>query len=567
MVEELDKQKLKKEAEKYTLLNSIKYGGDPNPGSILGTMLGKHSEYRPYIDEVRDQLMETGSWVSELSMEERIERIKEIDIDSYEQLYEKKEKTHELPELINGDKGVVMRLAPNPSGPLHIGHTRMAILNDEYVKKYGGKLIVRLEDTNPPTIMPEAYGMIKKDLDWLGVQYHEIVIQSSRFELYYDCAEKLQAMGKAYMCDCETDKWRALKEAKKPCPHRDISPEHHIGQWKKMLAGEFKQGEISMVVKTDLSHPNPAVRDFVAMRIVTEPHPLTGDKYSVYPLYNFSVAVDDHFMEMTHVLRGKDHLNNTMKQEYVFDHFGWKKPEYIHYGLVGIEDTDLSKSQIKASIKEGKFAGWDDVRLSTVSALARRGIRPEAIRKYWLEVGAGRVDMNFSWQNLYAHNRDIIEPDTKRYFFVWHPKEILIKGVEKLVSNAPLHPEKPELGKRHVELSGPDIKVFVVSEEVETLAKGDLLRLKDLGNLEFTKKNEFKYIGNDLAILKKGAKIIHWVVPDALPATVHMPDGEARTGLAEKETVSSLGQTVQFERFGFVKLSNDKRIEGYFTHP
>ena len=561
----LDKKKLKEESDKYTLWNSIKYEGDPNENSILGSILHNNPEYRKNIKDVREVIYESGSWVSGLEMEERIDYLKEKDLNLYNQLDEKKEIIKELPALENADKGVVMRLAPNPSGPLHIGHTRMAILNDEYVKKHSGKLIVRMEDTNPPTILPEAYDMILKDLDWLGVEYQEVINQSSRFDIYYKYAEKILALGKGYMCDCESETWRNLKNEKQPCPHRETSPEVNVGLWKDMLAGKFKLGEISMVVKTDIQHKNPAVRDFVAMRMVEEPHPLTGSDYSVYPLYNFSVAIDDHEMGMTHVLRGKDHLNNTIRQEYVYEHLGWEKPVFIHYGWVSIEDTILSTRQIRADIQEGKYTGWDDPRLGTVEALARRGIHPDAIRHYWNDVGAKGVDIKFSWENLHAMNKDIIDKDAVRLFFVWNPKLIKITGIEKLESWAPLHPERPELGKRFTELSG-DITVNITREDYENFKPGSLVRLKDLCNLEMMPDGSFKYIGNDLAILKKGAKIIHWTPQDAIETEVYMPQGEIITGLVENTAKNYLDKVVQFERFGFVRLELAEKLTAFFTH-
>ncbi len=554
---------IKELARKYALQNAIEYGGKANPGSVIGKIMNEGSEFRSQAKDVSKISMQVIAEVNAMTVDEQKAELETLAPELL--IKEKRVIIKELPALENAEKGVVMRLAPNPSGPLHIGHTRMAILNDEYVKKYGGKLIVRMEDTNPPTILPEAYDMILKDLDWLGVKYHEVINQSDRFDLYYEYAEKILALGKGYMCDCESETWRNLKNEKKPCPHRDTDPETNVQLWKDMLAGEFKLGEISMVVKTDIEHKNPAVRDFVAMRMVEEPHPLTGSKYSVYPLYNFSVAIDDYTMGMTHVLRGKDHLNNTTRQEYVYEHLGWEKPVFIHYGWVSIDDTVLSTRQIKADIQEGKYTGWDDCRLGTVATLARRGIHPDAIRQYWNDVGAKGVDIKFAWENLYAMNKDIIDKDSVRLFFVWKPTPIKITGIDELESHAPLHPEHSEMGERVTKLSG-EITVSITKDDFENLQPGSLIRLKDLCNLEMMPDGSFKYIGNDLDILKKGAKIIHWVGPDAVPAEVQMPDGTAISGLVEKASENYFDKIVQFERFGFVKLEPAEKITAFFAH-
>ncbi|MDO9537777.1 MAG: glutamate--tRNA ligase [Thermoplasmata archaeon] len=552
-------------ARKYALQNALEYEGKASPGPVIGRIMNEMQEMKSRAKEVSEAARKAIASVNSMSFDEQKAELETLAPELL--IKQKKEIIKDLPALENAENGVVMRLAPNPSGPLHIGHTRMAILNDEYVKRYGGKLIVRMEDTNPPTVLPEAYKMILEDLDWLGVKYHEVVNQSERFDIYYEYAEKILAAGHGYMCSCESEAWRKLKDEKKECPHRSTAPEVNLELWKKLLAGGFKVHEISMVVKTDINHPNPAVRDFVAMRMVEEPHPLTGTKYKVYPLYNFSVAIDDHLMGMTHVLRGKDHLNNTIRQIYVYDYMGWPKPVFIHYGWVSIEDTVLSTRQIKAAIGEGQYTGWDDVRLGTVSALARRGIAPGAIRQYWNDVGAKAVDIRFSWENLYAMNRDIIDNDAVRLFFVRDPHARPITGIEKLHSSAPLHPERPELGKREVNMEG-DIEVWLTSEDLEMAKPGSILRLKDLGNFEI-QGTELKYIGNDLDVLKKGAKIVHWVGPDSFDTEVLMPDGSRITGLAEKTTMYYLGKVVQFERFGFVKLdsaSTNGRIIAYFAN-
>ncbi|MDD4308257.1 MAG: glutamate--tRNA ligase [Thermoplasmata archaeon] len=553
-------------ARKFALQNALEYNGKASPGPVIGRIMNEMPEFKAKAREVSEVAR---SAIAEVNAMDTAVQKAELEKLAPEMLVKKKkeEVVRELPPLENAENGVVMRLAPNPSGPLHIGHTRMAILNDEYVKRYGGKLIVRMEDTNPPTVYPDGYRMICEDLDYLEVKYHEVVNQSSRFEIYYEYAEKLLAAGHAYMCSCESEGWRKAKDENRVCPHRDTEPGVNVDLWKRMLAGEFQAHEISMVVKTDINHPNPAVRDFVAMRMVDEPHPLTGTKYKVYPLYNFSVAIDDHLMGMTHVLRGKDHLNNTLRQIYVYEHMGWKKPVFLHYGWVSIEDTVLSTRQIKAAIVKGEYTGWDDCRLGTVAALAKRGIAPGAIRQYWKDVGTKAVDIRFSWENLYAMNRDIIDKDAARLFFVSNPVEKQITGVATLHSKAPLHPQRPELGMREVKLEG-DMRVFLTSEDAKDLKPGAVVRLKDLGNMEVAKGNELKYIGNDLSVLKQGAKIVHWVGPNSVDTAVHMPDGTAITGLAEKEALKYLGKVVQFERFGFARLEshNEKGITAFFTN-
>ena len=358
-----------------------------------------------------------------------------------------------------------------------------------------------------------------------------------------------------------------------------------------MLAHAFAPEKASLVVKTDLAHPDPAIRDFVALRIVDTPHPRTGTKYCVYPLMNFSVTVDDHELGLSHVLRGKDHQKNTWRQAYLFNYLKWEIPEYIHYGRISIEDAVLSKSEIDRGVKSGEYSGWDDVRLGTIRALAKRGIRPEAIRKYWVDVGAKDVDIQFSWQNLYAHNRELVDDISDRFFFVWDPTPIWILGAPPLEGHAPLHPGRPEKGVRKTALgtlpprqaleklfcADADLPkalqgqlVLVCKEDLAGLAPGTKLRLKDLCNIELKAPFEAQYIGNDLGILKEGAKIIHWAALDAVPAEVQLESGDWKRGVAELGAREQTGKLVQFERFGFVRLDrwDDElgRLVGYFAH-
>ena len=548
---------------KYALQNAVFFKGKANPKAIVGKILGECPEYRTKVQEITETINDIVADINAMSLDDQKKALEEIDPSML--VKEKKERKYELPDLENVDGKVVMRIAPGPSGPLHIGHTRVSILNDEYVKRYGGTLICRFEDTNPEKIDPDAYDMIPEDLDWLGVKIHKTITQSDRFEIYYDYTRKLIEMGHGYVCTCDADHWRELKEQKKACPCRDLSVEEQLERFDKFMSGGYKEGEAIAVIKTAIDHPNPAVRDFVALRLVDHPHPLTGNKYIAYPMMNLSVAIDDHLLGMTHVIRGKDHLNNTFRQEYIYDYFGWKKPVFHHYGLVNIPDTVLKTSLIKQSIKAGEYSGWDDVRTGTVRALKRRGIRPEAIRRYWVESGIKPIDIQFSWDNLYAMNRDIIDPDSNRYFFVQDPVKFEIEGIDKITGKAPKHPDHPERGNREYVLDGAKT-VFISSEDSQTFKDAGKIRLKDLCNIDYSEPA--KYSGTDVSILKKGFKAVQWVGRDSTEAKILMPDGSVMNGLVENAILGEKNDSVQFERIGFVRIENrdPKSFTAVFSH-
>jgi len=545
---------------KYALQNAISYSGKANASAVIGKVFAEKTELKSRAKEIAQIARRVVEEVNRLSPDEQRKKLENIAPELLSK--EKKEKEFKLPELNNVRGEVVMRFAPNPSGPLHIGHSRVAFLNDEYVRRYGGRYINRFEDTDPARVDPEAYDFIKEDLEWLGVRITETHYQSDRLEIYYKIAKELLEKGHAYVCTCKPDVWRDLKEKSKPCPHRNSSLEEQMHLWDKLFDGSFSPEEASLMIKTNLNDPNPALRDFPALRIEDTPHPRTGTRYRVYPLMNFSVAVDDHLMGLTHVLRGKDHLNNTYRQKYIFDYLGWPRPEYIHYGRVSIVGPELSTSKMSMGIKEKRYTGWDDVQLGTIRALARRGFRPEALREYWIRAGLNEVDVEFSWDTLYALNKDIVDPEAKRYFFVADPVPLEITGVDRLEGKAPLHPSRPELGFRTYHLETP-IKVFVQLNDIKGAGK---IRLKDLCNIELIDEKAV-YRGNDLSAIKQGYKIIHWAPVDSLPMTVLMPDGSKVIGVGERSLTREVGNIVQLERFGFVRIeSADEHIVAAFAH-
>jgi len=580
-------QDLEKLIRRFALQNAVEFNGRASPGAVMGKVLSARKELRSRAKELGPLVARVVGEVNALSPEEQEAAFDEFREEARKEKERKaearKEEKKHLPPLAKAESGVVMRFAPSPSGPLHIGHTRACILNDEYVKRYGGKFVLRLEDTNPKNIEFSAYEMIPGDLDWLGVSYHELVIQSDRMDIYYEHARRLLEMGHAYVCDCDVESWRTRKLEKKACPHRDTPPGENLERWERMLDGGYDEGEASFVVKTDLQDPNPALRDFVGARIVEGSHPRTGDDHRVYPLYNFSVAIDDHLMGISHVLRGKDHLNNTYRQKYIYDYFGWGQPEFYHYGWVSIPDVELKTSNIKKKILEREFSGWGDVRLGTLRALKQRGIMPEALRSYWKEVGMNPIDITFSWETLFAYNKHLVDPVTNRYFFTADPKPLAIRVDHELEAEAPLHPSHPERGMRHMILKreevagGSCVVVHIDGEDFQGIRErftkdGDVkLRLKDLCNitLDDAGKDGMKatFIGNELSIIRTGVQIIHWTPPASLDCTVYKPDGEVSRGLVEPSILKEKKDMVQFERFGFVRIEKEgESIRAFFTH-
>ncbi len=520
--------------------------GEAKSKSVIGKAMGKYPELRSSAKDLMDIIDAVILEVNSMSVE---------DLQPY--LPAKKPKAEkvvvrELPSL-NNPESMVLRFAPGPSGPLHLGHTRALALNNYYKKRYGGKLVLRLEDTNPNAIDPSAYDMIQSDLAWLNIKADEVVIQSDRIELYYDEIRKIISKGGAYVTNSDAEEWRELKNQKQAHPDRERSPDVQLSEFETLLS----DGEGIVVIKTDLEDPNPALRDFVALRVVEDSHPRQLTKYRLWPLYNYAVAIDDYHLGITHVLRGKDHLNNTLKQKWIYKYLEWDEPEYIHYGLVSIPNTNLKTSKIRESINNGEFSGWDDCRLATLKGLARRGYRPETFLKYWENSGLKEVDIKFSWQNFDAMNKDIIDSDSRRLFFVSDPVEFTMETLDMLVKDAPWHPDKPELGKREEEIITGS-KIYLQKSDVDSFSSDTIVRLKNLCNVS-VKGKKLSFSG---MAPQKGSKILQWCSAHT-PIELVYPDGKIVSGIVEDNISELDGETVQFERVGFVRLEGKK---AFFLH-
>ncbi len=548
---------------KYALKNASDYG-KAVPKAVLGKVLAEHPELK---GEVKDLIKEIEAVVKEvnaLSPEEVAQKVKGY------KFVAKAEKKEGLPDLPN-PQNVVLRFAPNPSGPLHIGHCRAAVLNDEYAKRYHGKFIMRFEDTDPARVDPSACEMIIEDLEWLGAEVHEVVYQSDRFKIYHEHGRKLIELGAAYVCTCTSEDFKKRRNGKMACPCRANSLDENLRRYEAMF-DEYKPEEAVVRLKTAVDLPDPAMRDFVIIRITDEEHPrVKGNR--VYPLYNFSVTVDDHLMKVSHVLRGKDHVVNTKKQEFIYDYFKWPKPVFIHYGLLQIEGLELSTSLIAKGIREGLYTGWDDVKLGTLSALRRRGIKPDANRAAMLDVGIKDTDISFSWKNLYAINKGMIDSIANRYFFVADPVELVVAGCPSMEAHAPLHPDYAERGNRILVIKVKDgkAKLYISGDDAQDLEKGAFIRLMDAFNVVVEEKDNVikaRYHSRPLEEARsRKARLLQWVSEENIAVTVVTPTGNVK-GFGEKALAKlKTGDLVQFERFGFVRIDSvDAGIKAYFTH-
>jgi len=579
----LEDSELEKEIRKTALLNAVKHDGKAQTGSVIGKILGEKPDLRSKIKEVSILVNKIVKEVNTLSFDEQKSVVEKNWPEAL--VKEKVEEEKHLPPLPNVDKypQVVTRFSPNPDCVLHLGSARAIILCYEYAHMYTGKFILRFEDTDPKIKRPvlEFYDRIREDLAWLGCKPNEEHIQSDRIPIYYEYAEKLLKAGNAYVCTCQPELFREKTLASKPCDCRSLPIEEHLTRWHRMQQGGYSEGEAVLRIKTDLNHPNPAVRDWPAARVIDTKkylHPRVGSKYHVWPLYNLACGIDDHLLGITHIIRGKEHLTNQVRQEYMYKHLGWKYPEAIHYGRLKITGAYLSKSKIVQGIREGTFKDWDDPRLATFAALRRRGITPEAIKKMIIDIGPKTQDLTLSWENLYAYNRKILDPEANRYFFVQNPIELTIRNIPKeYTSRLNLHPEYPERGFREyaIKPKGDEhaAAFWVSSKDIDTTKTGSMIRLMELFNIKIEKASNYSaqasFVSDAYEEAKKGkVQLIHWIpVGEDMPCQVVMPDATISEGIAEK-TCKQLKQntTIQFERFGFVRIDkNNAKLIAYYS--
>ncbi len=564
-------------------MNAIKYKGKANAKSTLGAVIQSNPQFfKSRITEIRPLINTSVAQVNNMTLEQQKARLYEIDPSSLQEPQKKKKTINvKLPNLDHfGD--VTLRLAPYPSGPLHIGNSRMVVLNDYLAKKYKGKLYLVFDDTigsKTKIIDPNAYDSIPEGLEFLDVKVHKTYYKSDRLELFYDYAVKILQKGSAYVCSCEGGTWRTTyKEDKKACPCRSLTIEDNLSRWEQMLDGTYPELGAAVRLKTEMDNPDPAIRDPVMLRISERNHPRVGSKYRVWPLLEFSWGIDDHELNISHIIRGKDLRKEGVLEERIWDVFQWKKPTIILYGRMKLKDLNLSKSKAAHKISSGDYTDWTDPRTWSLQSLRRRGIQPKAIKKSLLDIGMSPVDVTFSPEQIYSANRRLIDADAERYFLTVNPIVTTISNIPLDIHLAAplLHPEFPERGTRTLSIvvKNQQTQVNLPGNDLEAVKKGHIVRLKDLLNITIKSKTNkgiiatFHSVDVDTA-RKNNAPMLQWTsVESNIPVDILMTNGTYIHGLAEPDLRKvHPGQIIQFERFAFCRVENvDSSIQLIWLH-
>lgn len=561
-------------ARKYALRNAVQFDGKANAKSVIGNVIGvlhkKGFNPREIIPIVNSVVKK----INKIPLEKQISELEKIAPKLLKK--EKKQRDFSLPKLPEAKKGkVVTRFPPEPNGYLHIGHAKAAIVDYEYAKRYDGKFILRFDDTNPENAHLEFYDAQKKDLKWLDIEWDEEYCTSNNLEKHYKLAEQLINQGDAYICNCPLD---AVKDGRfhgKECNCRHNSPGENINLWKEILSSS-SEGMV-LRLKGDMTSDNTAMRDPTLFRIINKPHPLHGDKYRVWPTYDFAGAVEDSIGGVTHPFRTKEYELRDECYFYLLDLLGLRKPHLLEFARLSIEGMPVSKRKIKPLIEDGSVLGYDDIRLPTLKGLEKRGILPEAIKRFVLTQGISKVESTVTFGLVEAANRKILDPITKRYFFVKDPVQMIVQGAPSMEKSIGLHPNDEKFGNRTVKTGNT---FYVPEEDIEKMKIGEIFRLKDLFNVEIKEKNDVVIAGYAGEELMSDSAKIQWTTDKYIKMDVFIshplfkegkynPDSlEKVQGFAEG-AVSSIknGEIIQFERFGFVRIENTKnQIVGFFTH-
>ncbi len=396
-----------------------------------------------------------------------------------------------IEEIINEEleNGVVnkvhTRFPPEPNGYLHIGHAKSLCLNFGTAKKYGGVCNLFFDDTNPSKEKTEFVEAIKKDIEWLGFNWYELHYASDYFDVIYSLAVKLILDGKAYVDDSSADEIREMRgtliEPGKESPYRNRSIEENLKLFTEMKEGKYKDGEKVLRAKIDMASPNINMRDPVIYRVLHATHHRTGDKWCIYPMYDFAHPLCDSMQGVTHsicTLEFEDHrpLYNWSVENTGVEH----KPRQIEFARLNVTNMVMSKRYLKKLVEDGAVDGWDDPRMPTLTGLRNRGVPAEALKAFCEEIGVSKANSEIEISYFEHFIRDYLNFNAERAMVVENPIKVTItnyeKGIEEL--NFDINPNKEEDGKRKITFSK---EIYIDGEDFSLSPPPKYFRLKKDG--------------------------------------------------------------------------------------
>ena len=566
-------EELKTEIKKMALQNAYEHDGETRDKIILGKILGTKPEYRSKVKEITDDISKIVTQINQMTLEDQRKEIEE----NFPEVLVPKEKIEEregLPELNDAVHGkVITRFPPEPNGYPHIGHAKAAIINSEYARMYGGKFILRMDDTNPEAERMEYHAAIKVGLEWLGIKFDTVKNTSDDMEIFYQKGIELINSGKAYVCTCKRDDISKNRRERKACKCSMESIDKNSKNWEKMDE-KFKPGEAIVRFRGNMKADNAVMRDPVLFRIIEGKHYTLGEKYRIWPSYDMAVAIEDSVDGVTHAFRSKEFELREELINAILDALNMRKPTQGFFSRLEFKGMPISKRIIKPLIEEGKVSWYDDPRLPTLEGLRRRGIKPEAIRKFIMSLGLTKANTLAPFDSLEAFNRKFVDASSIRLFMVSNAKKLTVKNLPISSIEIPNHPVN-DMGKRKIEIDG---NFYISGDDAKNIKVGTQIRLLGLGNISITKEGnesegEFIENGNTADILK-----IQWVpqttahkIKMVIPKILFIDDEFNEESLEELDVYTEPhylqlkeGEEIQFVRFGYCR--KDSQNQAIFTH-
>ncbi|KAG2213910.1 hypothetical protein INT47_001179 [Mucor saturninus] len=417
---------------------------------------------------------------------------------------------------------VCTRFPPEPSGYLHIGHAKAALMNQYFADTYKGKLIIRFDDTNPSKEKAEYEESIKEDLALIGVDSSIVSHTSDFFDQMYELALKMIKEGKAFCDDTEQMQMREERTARIASKCRDNSIEENLRRFEEMAKGTEEGLKNCLRAKIDYNSPNGTMRDPVIYRCNLTPHHYTGDKYKVYPTYDFACPIVDSLEGVTHALRTNEYRDRNVQYDWMIQALGLRKVTIWDFSRINFVYTLLSKRKLQWFVDQGLVTGWDDPRFPTVRGIRRRGLTIEALKQYILMQGASQNTMLLEWDKIWALNRKIIDPIAPRYVAVLKEGAVVcnVQGATAEIKEHPLHKKNAELGNKKTHY-GP--KIYLDQEDAKSLEEGEEVTLMDWGNVfvrKIVKDAQGEVTSIDLELhlagdFKKTKKKLTWLTDDS----------------------------------------------------
>ncbi|MGQ9509131.1 MAG: glutamine--tRNA ligase/YqeY domain fusion protein [Thermodesulfobacteriota bacterium] len=365
---------------------------------------------------------------------------------------------------------VATRFPPEPNGYLHIGHAKSICLNFGIAAQYGGTCNLRMDDTDPSGESQEYVDSILQDVKWLGFDWEDrLFYASDYYEQLYHYAVQLIKKGKAYVCSLNPEQIReyrgTLKEPGKESPYRNRSVEENLDLFERMRAGEFDEGTHVLRAKIDMSSPNLVMRDPIIYRIKKVPHYRTGNKWCIYPMYDFAHCLSDSIEKITHSICTLEFENNRALYDWFLDTLEVEHhPQQIEFARLNLSYTILSKRRLIELVERGVVDGWDDPRMPTLAGMRRRGFPPEAIRNFCARIGVSKAENLVDLSLLEHCVREVLNQQAPRVMGVLHPLCLILDNYpdEKIEEiECPNHPQKPHMGSHKVPFS----KVLLIEED------------------------------------------------------------------------------------------------------